>query len=184
MLPLDDPRWLNLGHRNWSPGDAPGAGDVPFVPDELRLLLADPRDHERFGDLWPHLCSEDTPWPAAYAAVPYIVAIARDLPPAERDHYLIIVGFIAACSGPYGHVLREVPDDIAADYRRSLPEALALLTEQLATPQSLADIRRIFAAAAALQGHGEFSEFLFDLDLHAECESCGEPLLALPDGVG
>jgi hypothetical protein len=66
VLDLDDSRWMDLDHRNWSHGrrssDDP---DIPFVPDELRLLTANPADRDRFEDLWPYLASEDTAWPAA-----------------------------------------------------------------------------------------------------------------------
>ena len=68
MLPLDDPRWLELGHRSWSPGQCPGDDPgAPFVPQELSGLLAEPTDFGRLNDLWPYLCSEDTAWPAAVA---------------------------------------------------------------------------------------------------------------------
>lgn len=63
---------LPFDHRNRSKGQG-----GPFVPDELRHLLAHPADGKRFDDLWPYLCSEGTAWPAAYAAAPYFVTIAR-----------------------------------------------------------------------------------------------------------
>ena len=89
---------LELGHRNWSPGQRPGDDpDAPFVPQELSGLLAEPTDFGRLTDLWPYLCSEDTAWPAAYAAVPYLVELARRLRPAERGDYLYVVGFIVIC---------------------------------------------------------------------------------------
>jgi len=183
-MPLDDSRWLELGHRNWSPGQRPGDDpSVPFVPEELRHLLDNPAGHERFADLWPYLCSEDTPWPAAYAAAPYLVELARRLPPAERGDYLYVVGFVAMCSGSFGRTPPGLPEDIAAAYRQALAEALPLLTEQLATAHDLMDTRYLLAAAAALKGHPEFGEFLNDLDFHAECQACGEQVLDLPDGL-
>jgi hypothetical protein len=184
VLPLNDPRWLGLGHRNWSPGqrpeDDPG---VPFVPEELRRLLEDPADHERFSDLWPYLCSEDTPWPAAYAAVPHLVELAGRLDPAERGDYLYVVGFVVMCSGSREWTPPGLPEDVAAAYRRALPRALSLLAEQLASAHELMDTRYLLAAAAALKGHAEFGKFLNDVDVHAECQACGEPLLELPDGL-
>jgi hypothetical protein len=69
VLTLDDPRWPSLDHRGWSDGGRSGDDDAPFVPDELRYLQGNPTDRARFTALWPYLCSEDTAWPAAYAAV-------------------------------------------------------------------------------------------------------------------
>jgi hypothetical protein len=183
-MSLDDPRWPDLGHRNWSPGQRPGDDpSVPFVPEELRRLLDNPADHERFTDLWPYLCSEDTPWPAAYAATPYLVELARRLPPAERGDYLYVAGYIVMCSGSYEWTLPGLPEDIVAAYLRALPQALTLLTEQLATAHGPTDTRYLLAAAAALKGHPAFGKFLDDLDIYAECQACGEQVLDLPAGL-
>ncbi|MEU9187376.1 hypothetical protein AB0D14_23115 [Streptomyces sp. NPDC048484] len=182
MISLDDPRWPALDHRGWSKGQ--GAPDAPFIPDELRHLVADPTNAGRFNDLWPYLCSEGTAWPAAYAAVPHLVAIARALPPAgsERDDYLYVVGLVAMCSGELGEVPADLPDDIADTYRQALPETLTLLTETLATGEhDQITTRYLLAATAALKGHPEYAEILNDLDVFAECQSCGEPMLELPE---
>src|SRR5262245_27033477 len=40
-LPLDDPRWKELNHRNWSHGKrSDRTPDAPFVPDELSELTS------------------------------------------------------------------------------------------------------------------------------------------------
>lgn len=180
MLALDDPRWAALDHRGWSEGR--GAPDAPYVPDELRRLYEDPGDAERFDDLWPYLCSEGTAWPAGHAAVPHLVALARATPPAERDTYLYVVGLIAMCSGEGGAPGPELPGDLAAAYLAALPQALALLAETLvAADLDQLGTRYLLAAAAALKGHTEYAEVLNDLDVYAECQSCGEPMLELPD---
>ncbi|MFS8198275.1 hypothetical protein ACLVWQ_06265 [Streptomyces sp. CWNU-52B] len=182
MISLDDPRWPALDHRSWSKGQ--GTSDAPFVPDKLRLLVADPTNGERFSDLWPYLCSEGTAWPAAYAAVPHLVAIARGLPAAgpTRDDYLYVVGLVAICSGELGEVPADLPEDIAGAYRQALPEALTLLAETLATGEhDQIATRYLLAAVAALKGHPEYAEILNDLDVYAECQSCGEPMIELPE---
>jgi hypothetical protein len=185
VLSLDDPRWLSLDHRGWSGGrratDDPA---IPFVPDELRYLAAHPADHARFEDLWPYLCSEDTAWPAAYAAVPHLVAVAGTLPPPDRGNYLYVTGWIVMCSGSYGEVGKEVPADVAAAYRQALPAALGLLTEQLASPHPHIDTRYLLAATAALKGHVALAEFLNNLDVYADCQACGEPVLEADPASG
>ncbi|MFF3855488.1 hypothetical protein [Micromonospora sp. NPDC002575] len=174
MLSLDDPRWSELDHRSQSAGRR--SPDAPSVPAELRALRADPTDQERFSDLWPYLCSEGTAWPAAYAAVPHLVDIARALAPGERDEYLIVVGLVVACSGEYGEVSNDLPDDLAEDYRRALPEALPLLAETMAGgPHDDVETRYLLATAAALKGHPELAELLNELDT-IECPACGEPV--------
>ena len=165
MLALDDPRWLSLDHRGWVAGKRYKRDhDAPFVPDELRRLMANPVDHDRFWRLWPYLCSEGTAWPAAYAAVPYLVAIARRLRPEQRGYYLYVVGLVVMCSGPYGNTPHNLPDDIAAAYRLSLPDARTLLTQQLAEVHGLVDTLHLLAATAALKGHTELGNTLNDLD--------------------
>jgi hypothetical protein len=183
VLTLDDPRWPSLNHRHWADGGPSGIEDAPFVPDELRYLRANPTDTKRFEDLWPYLCSEDTAWPAAYAAVPHIVAIAEGLRPADRGNYLYVVGYIVMCSGDYGQVSKGLPADAATAYREALPTELTLLTEQLATPHDLIDTRYHLAAAAALKGHIGLAELLNNLDFYAECQECGEPMIDLPEGL-
>ncbi|MFF3376514.1 hypothetical protein ACFYXF_26620 [Streptomyces sp. NPDC002680] len=180
MISLDDPRWPALDHRGWSEGK--GAEDAPFVPDELRYLVDHPESGGRFNDLWPYLCSEGTAWPAAYASVPHLVTIARALPAADRDDYLYVIGLVAMCSGDLGEVPDDLPDDIADAYRRALPEALTLLAETLVTGEhDQIATRYLLAATAALKGHPEYAEILNDLDVYAECQSCGEPMLELPE---
>lgn len=165
MLPLADPRWLDLDHRGWSAGRRSELDrETPFVPDELHHLLANPGDQQRFTSLWPYLCSEGTAWPAAYAAVPYLVEVARQLPPAERTDHVYVIGLIVMCSGPYGTTPAELPDDIATAYLHALPQALTLLTETLSTPHDLVMTQYLLAAAAALKGHVTLAHVLDELE--------------------
>jgi hypothetical protein len=176
VLPLDDPRWPSLGHRGWSAGNrSQHDPDAPFIADELHHLLANPIDEQRFGTLWPYLCSEGTAWPAAYAAVPYLVAIAQRLRPEQRGDYLYVVGLIVIYSGSYGHTPAGLPDDIAIAYRQALPAALPLLTQQLATPHDHLDTRYLLAATAALKGQIALAEFLNNLDVLTECQASRSP---------
>lgn len=125
-----------------------------------------------------------TAWPAAYAAVPHLVAIASGVPPADRGNYLYVVGWIVICSGAYGDTGAGVPDDVADAYREALPAALELLAEQLATPTKHIDTRYLLAATAALKGHVALAEVLNNLDYYADCQACGEPVLAADPASG
>jgi enamine deaminase RidA (YjgF/YER057c/UK114 family) len=165
MLPLDDPRWPDLDHRGWSARTLFSDPDAPFVPAELRHLLANPADRQRFTALWPCLCSEGTAWPVAYAAVPYLVEIARQLSPAERFEHVYVIGLVVMCSGAYGRTPGGLPTDITAAYRHALPQALALLAETLTVPHDEATTRYLLAAAAALKGHPSLGDVLNGLDI-------------------
>jgi hypothetical protein len=92
VLPLDDPRWRELAHRNWRDGSPAGDPDAPFVPDVLARIYEAPEDTELFTELWPYLCSEGTTWAAAYAAIPHVVEIAATLDRRKRAEHLIFVG--------------------------------------------------------------------------------------------
>ncbi|MGI8331692.1 hypothetical protein ACRYCC_17135 [Actinomadura scrupuli] len=76
----------------------------------------------------------------------------------------------------------DLPDDLADAYRRALPQALTLLAETLAAAEhDQISTRYLLAAAAALKGHSEYAEILNHLDVHAGCQSCGEPMLELAE---
>jgi hypothetical protein len=177
MLSLDDPRWKELDHRGWSSGVRSSLDpDAPFVPDELAKLLDAPTDLERFGALWPYLCSEGTAWDAAYAAVPYAVELARRLPPAQRFEYLYFAGLVVIRSGGVGQgSLSWVKPYLLKDYQRAVADALPLLAETLVCPQDPTETRYLLAAAAALKGNHELGEVLNDLQSSCgQCPRCGE----------
>jgi hypothetical protein len=200
MLSLDDPRWKELDHRGWSSGVRSSLDpDAPFVPDELAKLLDAPSDLERFGSLWPYLCSEGTAWDAAYAAVPYAVELARRLPPAQRFEYLYFAGLVVIRSGGVRFeylyfaglvVIRSggvgqgslswVKPYLLEGYQRAVAEALPLLAETLVCPQDPTETRYLLAAAAAFKGNPELGEVLNELhSICGQCPRCGE--LVYPD---
>jgi hypothetical protein len=88
-LPLNDPRRQEFAFRNAPTRRAADQKPrTPMVAAELAQLLENPADLERFRELWPELCSEGTAWAAAYAAVPYVVDLARRVPPEQRVEFL------------------------------------------------------------------------------------------------
>jgi hypothetical protein len=176
LLPLDDPRWIDLDHRNWRDGKrSRWASDAPFVPDELAKLVENPADQERFDRLWPWFCCESTTYAAAYAAVPYIVTFAKQLPPEKRFNYLWVIGDIVANSRPEEGKTYEIKDYLIKGYRDALSQALPLIAETLACQHDATDTRYLLAAVAALKGHGKLALVLQDMDaIYGECPKCGE----------
>jgi hypothetical protein len=170
-LALDDPRWNELATRD-SVARNPSHREprTPIVVTELAHLLARPTGIERFRELWPSLCSEGTAWSAAYAAVPHIVELARQLPPEQRVEHLFFVGLVVLCSCPDQGEAFEIKPYLEDSYRRALTEALALLAATLPYRHDASDTRYLLAAAAALKGHRKLSDVLAHLD--CVCESC------------
>jgi len=170
MLPLNDLRWSELCTRN---------GDAAWVPRRIATLLERPDDLPAFQDLWPWLCSEGTAWSAAYAAVPYVVELAKRLPPDLRFEHIYFVGLVVMCSG--SDALPSTEEEIAIkpylldSYRSALREIMPLLAETLICEHHLSDTRLILAAAAALKGHPKLGDVLNRLDcISGECPKCGE----------
>jgi hypothetical protein len=175
LLPLDDPRWKQLNHRNWSDGKpSDWTPDAPFVPDELAKLVKNPADRETFRDLWPWLCSEGTTWPAAYAALPYFVAFSKRLPPEQRADYLSVVGLIVtdACPDDAGLGIK---DYLRKGYAQALDEVLPLVAETLNKVGDATDVRYLLASIAALKGNRKLAAVLQNLDcICGNCPKCGE----------
>lgn len=176
FLPLDDPRWKELDHRNWRGGKrSDWAPDAPYVPDELSELLKKPADLQRFSDLWPWLCSEGTTWAAAYAAVPYMVALAKHLPSQQRFEYLCVIGLVVTHACPEQGESFAIKDYLVEGYRKALSDALPLICETLASQHDVTKTRYLLAAVAALNGHCKLAEVLQDMDcVCGECSKCGE----------
>ncbi len=176
LLPLDDLRWKDLDHRNWRLGKpSEWAPDAPFVPDELAKLVENPADRERFEDLWPWLCSEGTTYAAAYAAVPYMVTLAKRLPPEQRFDYLCVIGLVVTHACPEEGGAFAIKEYLVEGYQDALAETLPLIGETLVANHDLAQTRYLLAAAAALKGHRSLAKILQDIDcICGECPKCGE----------
>jgi hypothetical protein len=164
VLPLDDPRWYELAHRNWVNGSRSGEPDGPFVPEVLAKLYEAPDDAESFADVWPYLCSEGTTYAAAYAAIPHIVRLAASLPRERRTEYLIFVGLALTYSTPDAGEPYAVMPYLRADLERAKQEALPLTLDALEVAADELTVRYLLAAAAALLGHARLAEAIEWLD--------------------
>lgn len=173
LLPLDDERWKNLAHRNWSHGKpSDWAPHAPFAPDVLAKLVASPESSELFSDLWPWLCSEGTAWPAAHAVVPYAVMLASRVPPEKRFEYLFFVGLVAHCTASESSGIEPF---LKRDYDEALRLALSLVADTLSVKHNQTETRYLLSTIAALKGHYRLADVLENLDcVHGECSKCGE----------
>jgi hypothetical protein len=170
MLALNSPRWATLEVRS---------GSASTVPTEITYLLEHPNDEERLADLSSELCSEDTAWSAAYAAVPYLLEIARKQSLEARGYALVSIGFVVLCSGD-----SPVPDDLQAAYRDAVSSTLPLLLETMHLPAPLEDLRYQFLAVAALKGHLALAERMNVLDADIACPECDQSLGDVFEALG
>jgi hypothetical protein len=158
-LPLDSPRWSQLGTRM-------GPGAYP-VPQALRGLSDDPSDLELFREMWPEICAEETTYDAAYAAVPYLMDFAGRLDAADADEYLIVAGLVATSAS-------DVPNDLEPAFSAAMRRGLALVLERLENCETNQDLRYLLASVAAMRGRTDLAAVLQDLDAIQEpCPTCG-----------
>ncbi|MEM7317078.1 MAG: hypothetical protein AAF497_28425 [Planctomycetota bacterium] len=175
LLPLNDVRWKDLCHRDFSDGEpSDWVPDAPFVPDVLTKLVDRPESLDIWNDLWPWLCSEGTAWSAAFAVVPYAVEFARRVPPESRFDYLVFIGSVIQCSCPNSGPACELKPFLKASYLQALQLALPLIGETLSADHDQTETRYLLSAIAALKGHIRLANVLENIDcISAEC-ACGE----------
>lgn len=166
MLSLDDPRWSELRCRN---------GNASWVAQHLTNWLERPEESGDFVELWPDMCSEGTTWSAAYAAVPYVVELAKRLPREERFYPLCFIGLVAICSCPESGEPFSIQPYLAESYRQALTNALPLLADALVHWEDQCETRYLLAATAAVKGCPKLGQVLNQLEcICGECPRCGE----------
>lgn len=166
MLELNDTRWSELWTRN---------GPAGWVPKELAALIENPKDNERFSNLWSALCSEGTAWSASFAATPYVLAIARLLAPQERVEHIFFIGNVQMSRTNGEDNRLRCPAYLTASHDHAVVDALPLALETLQTRPAAEDTRYLLAAIAALLGHVGLANTLNTLD--AGCQECGTQML-------
>jgi hypothetical protein len=158
-LPLDSPRWGELSTRMGREGED--------VRDALRVLTANPSDMWVFREMWPTICSEERTYDAAFAAAPYLVALAEQVPTQEASEFLIVLGLIVTYAGV-------VPSALEPAYRKATADALSVALRRLADCPIDNTLRYLLAAVAAFRGRTDLASVLQDLDaIQDDCPACG-----------
>ena len=162
MLSLTDPTWSELQSTY---------GTGARVADLLSLAASGTPFDRWYHDLFQELCHQYTVSEAAYAALPHLVALARDNKEA-RKHLLVLAGSCYAFSQ-----LPEaspIPADLEVEWDAAARDAVPLLTEVLSTEGlSESDLRYLLFSLAAVQGHHSLALVIESLDAEIECPSCG-----------
>lgn len=82
---------IDWGALQGAYGDAAEAG-------QLLEALTDPAHGQDWNDIWSHLCHQGTVYTASHAALPVLLAIARQPGRHDRDDPLLLAGAIVAGS--------------------------------------------------------------------------------------
>lgn len=164
-LPLDDKRWAQL----WS-SDGPARN----MPELIQYLLEHPDNPEAIGNLQLAACSDGTTWSGGFAALPYLVQIARKLPPAQRLDVLMGIGWIVTAASPEADDAHaKLEPFLAESYQQAVSDSLPLATEALQSELGERETAALFFVIAALKGHIPLAGVLANLD---SCEHCNEML--------
>ncbi len=160
-LPLDDKRWMEL----WS-----AEGPARNLPQQIAYLLEHPENEEAFGHLRDAVCSDGTTWSSGFAAMPYMVEMAKKLPPEKRGDILTGIGWIITAISPE-------PDDAHAllqpyleeSFQQAVRDCLPLAAETLQGELTEKELAGLFFTIAALKGHIGLAGVMANLD---SCEHC------------
>jgi hypothetical protein len=164
MLPLDSPRWAELGHAYGY------ASDVPAL---LRRLLESPPpggDSEVWDQLWSALAHQGDVYSASFAAVPHVVgALAHD-PIGADATYLQFPAWVEICRQ---HGDEEIPDDLAEAYFDALAELPQLVAAASHREWDGDFVAVALAAVAVTKGHVAVAEAALELTPEVAAEFMG-----------
>jgi len=91
LIALDSPRWKEIRHAYGPAGDIPGL---------LRAIDSDESDAKKgescWQEVWSSLCHQYSIYPATYAAIPHMVAVAERGSLRNQLEILIFIGTVCA----------------------------------------------------------------------------------------
>lgn len=165
MLSLDSPRWNDLTHAYGS------AADIPTLLVQLKTAPPQ-RDGtlEPWYSLWSALCHQYDVYPASYAALPHIVAIARARSGRDRLDHLLLAVSIEACR--HLEDAPPIPADLQDAYQQGLKQAADLTMECLGLDWQEAETRHLLGALAITRGQPQLGMAIMELDQETECPNC------------
>jgi hypothetical protein len=173
MLPLDEAVWSNLSPRE----------HARLYPARLRKLAeavaAGTYTRRCLGEL-ATMCDQWSTYDSTLAAVPHLVGICREQPPASaaRIDLLAWVGWCVACID-LNH--QDCPGQLRRWYDHSVPVARDLIAESLPfTPPADGErdlARELLAAFAACHGRPALAFILYELEAGGfRCDHCRSPI--------
>lgn len=160
MLDLGSSRWNDLTHTR---------GPAMDTPQLLRRIHAGPSEAD-WSDLCGSIAQEGSISPAAYAAVPHVIAACEAARPDDRLDYLAFVAFVVT-----GYDKKPIPPDLRSDYDQSLERARRLAQALLAESFGYSSTIYVIQAWAALSGRivlARIIEGLADAEFKLQCRQC------------
>ena len=144
MLTLDSPRWRELAQAHGS------AEDIPRLLEALQALSATADigvRAELWYGIWATLCPDGRLYDAAYAAVPHLLAMTRELAADER----VAAAHVAAEVESLRHVAGapSIPDDLVPAYAAAIESLPSVVAELSAGPWDAATAKILAAALLA-----------------------------------
>ncbi len=156
MLPLDDPRWVELRHAYGS------AGDVPVL---LRYVESSPGIRRPYYRAVLHalvvLCHQGEVYTASYAAVPHLVALVEASPQHFRWTLLALVQAVEAAR--FAGEAVDMPRYLVGAYFGALRRIPQIAAKLLSSPRTEVECRVILSACAASAGHAGLSDAINEL---------------------
>lgn len=143
MLALDSPRWRELAQAHGS------AEDIPRLLEVLKALATeDARVRaELWYGVWATLCPDGRLYDAAYAAVPHLLALTRDLGAAERGAAMHVAAEVETLRHIAG--APSIPDDLVPSYAMAIESLPSIVAELAAVPWDSATAQIMAAALLA-----------------------------------
>ncbi|HEU5012365.1 MAG TPA: hypothetical protein VFT66_07465 [Roseiflexaceae bacterium] len=156
MLDLSSSVWAELRHAYGSASDIPNLlAELYDAPSQPTWLLQD-WEAEPLASLGNALVHQGDVYPASYAALPHLVAIAAKQPSPNRIICLNLVGCIAM--GQQENGSPEIPNLLQESYLAALNEAAEIILECLHVDWPDDDYKVLLSALVAVRGHGSFAK--------------------------
>jgi hypothetical protein len=165
MLELDNPKWRNLSH-------AYGAAlDIPPLLEQLKS--APPSKDwkaEPWFSLWSSLCHQFDVYPATFAALPHIVAIAASKPIKQRLEFF---SFIAAVEA-FRHRKNTppIPGFLAHDYLAAIERAANLILDSFVADWDEEEMIVLLGAYAITRGYPGLGNAIIFMPDESTCPEC------------
>lgn len=155
MLALDDPSWTRLQCAHGS------ARGIPALLAQLDGAGEAGLQDEPWQSLWTAICDGGDVYPAAFAAVPHIVAILAEAPERATPSHFALPARIELARAAQD---AEIPDYLIDGYVTALAR-LPLLAGLVATPAWNGRMcNAALAATAAATGQHAVAELLLESD--------------------
>jgi hypothetical protein len=134
-----------------------------------------------YDDLFQELCHQYTVSEAAYAAMPHLVALARQSEIA-RKHLLVLIGTCYTSAQLPNSC--PIPEDLASEWHFAAKEAIPLVGKSLAEDGiSETDLRYLLSSITALHGYHSLAYVIEGLDTEIECPNCGALIDQISSGL-